>query len=150
MTLIKIFSAAVLLAGFSAVNAQKKETKTVQKEAAKQKPADNPTKCTNIKEGTFVRYNYPKNLWYMTVKDNVQTEYQNDGKDYVKSSMIFIDDCNYKLMVLDVKGEDKRIKADDVFTNKILATQDNYIKIESRIAGDTYNMVLVKIPENKK
>jgi len=150
MNWLKVFSIAVLFLSFSQVNAQKKDAKIPQKEAPKQKPVDNPTKCSNIKEGTFLRTNYPKNLWYMTVKDNVQTEYYNDGKDYIKSSMVFLDDCNYKLIVLEVKGADNRIKADDVFTNKIVATQDNYLKLESKIAGDKYNLVLVKVKENKK
>jgi hypothetical protein len=153
MNFFKVFSVAVMFLGISQINAQKKETKAksdVKQEAPKQNVVDNPTKCSNIKEGMFLRTNYPKSLWYMTVKDNIQTEYQNDGKDYIKSSMIFIDDCNYKLMVLEVKGEDKRIKVDDVFTNKVVATKDNYLKIESKIAGDTYNLVLVKVPEVKK
>ncbi|MCW3161869.1 hypothetical protein [Chryseobacterium oryctis] len=124
------------------------QSKTTQKQA--EKPLDNPTKCSNIKEGTFLRINYPKNLWYMTVKDNVQTEFYNDGKDFIKSTMVFVDDCTYKSIVLDVQGKDIRIKVDDVFTNKIVATQDNYIKIQSQISGDKYNFVLVKVKENQK
>ncbi len=150
MNFVKIFSVAALFLCVSQVDAQKNEITKTKVETVKHKPLDNPVNCKNIKEGTFLRINYPKNLWYMTVKDNVQTEYYNDGKDYIKSSMIFLDDCNYKLMVMEVKGEDKRIKVDDVFTNKILATKDNFIKIESKIAGDTYNLVLVKVPEVKK
>jgi len=150
MNFLKVISVAVLFLGISQVKAQKQEIKTIQREVPKSKQIDNPTKCANIKEGTFLRTNYPKNLWYMTVKDNIQTEYYNNGKDFIKSSMVFVDNCNYKLMVLEVKGEDKRIKVDDVFTNKVIATQDNYIKIESKIAGDTYNLILAKLPESKK
>ena len=150
MNFLKVISVAAVFLGFFKVEAQKQETKTIQKEVPKSKQIDNPTKCANIKEGTFLRTNYPKNIWYMTVKDNVQTEYQNDGKDYVKSSMVFIDDCNYKLMVLEVKGDDMRVKVDDVFTNKIVATQDNYLKIESKIAGDKYDLILMKVREIKK
>jgi hypothetical protein len=139
-----------LFLGVSQVNAQKKDAKTTQKEAPKQKPVDNPTKCSNIKEGTFLRINYPKNLWYMTVKDNVQTEFYNGGKDYVKSSMVFLDECNYKVIVLEKTEKNNPIKVDDVYTNKVVATQDNYLKIQSQIAGDKYNLVLVKVKENKK
>ncbi|SDR08183.1 hypothetical protein SAMN05421664_3447 [Chryseobacterium soldanellicola] len=147
MNYVKTLSVVALFLGISQINAQKKtDTKKTEpkKEAVKQKPADNPTKCTNIKEGTFLRINYPKNLWYMTIKDNVQTEYYNDGKEYVKSSLVFLDDCNYKAVVIDVKGND-RIKVDDVFTNKVIATRDSYIKIQSQIAGDKYDFILVKV-----
>jgi hypothetical protein len=151
MNFLKIFSAAVLVLGASQMNAQKKGTATPKKEVPQQKKqVDNPTKCSNIKEGTFLRTNYPKNLWYMTVKDNVQTEYYNGGKDYIKSSMVFLDDCNYKLIVLEKTEKNNPIKVDDVFTNKVVATQDNYIKIESKIAGDKYDLILIKLKENIK
>ncbi len=151
MNFLKIFSAAVLFLGASQMNAQKKGTTTPKKEVPQQKKqVDNPTKCSNIKEGTFLRTNYPKNLWYMTVKDNVQTEYYNGGKDYIKSSMVFLDDCNYKLIVLEKTGTDATIKVGDVYSNKVVATQDNYIKIQTQFGGSQSDMILIKAKENKK
>lgn len=142
---IKTISVAVLFLGIFQINAQKKETGTKKKEEVQQKPVDNPAKCSNIKEGTFLRSNYPKNLWYMTVKDNVQTEYYNDGKDVMKSTMVFIDDCNYKSIVLENNNQqDNGIKVGDVFSNKIVATQDNYLKVETKIDSDQYSFVLIK------
>lgn len=141
---IKTISVAVLFLGIFQINAQKKETNTKKKEEVQQKPVDNPAKCSNIKEGTFLRSNYPKSLWYMTVKDNVQTEYYNDGKDFVKSTMVFIDDCNYKSIVLEKTEKDNLIKVGDVFSNKIVATQDNYLKVETKIDSDQYSFVLIK------
>ncbi|SHL67998.1 hypothetical protein [Chryseobacterium polytrichastri] len=145
MKYIKTISVALLFLSVSQIDAQKKTTAdTAKKEATQQKPVDNPTKCSNIKEGTFLRINYPKNLWYMTVKDNVQTEYYNDGKDHIKSSLVFVDDCNYKLIVLEKTEEANRIKVGDVFSNKVIATQDNYIKIQSKIDNEQFDLVLIK------
>lgn len=145
MKYIKTISVAVLFLGFSQMNAQKKSTAdTAKKETTQQKPVDNPTKCSNIKEGTFLRSNYPKNLWYMTVKDNVQTEYFNDGKDFIKSTMVFIDDCNYKSIVLEKTDATNPIKVGDVFSNKVLATQDNFLKIQTKIDQDQFDLVLIK------
>lgn len=142
---IKTISVAVLFFGIFQINAQKKETDTKKKEVVQQKAVDNPPKCSNIKEGTFLRSNYPKNLWYMTVKDNVQTEYYNDGKDFVKSTMVFIDDCNYKSIVIENNNQqDNRIKVGDVFSNKIVATQDRYLKVENKIDNDQYHFILIK------
>jgi len=142
---IKTISVVVLFLSFFQINAQKKGTDTKKKEEVQQKSVDNPPKCSNIKEGTFLRSNYPKNLWYMTVKDNVQTEYYNDGKDFVKSTMVFIDNCNYKSIVLENKNtQDDRIKVGDVFSNKIVATQDNYLKVETKIDTEQYTFVLIK------
>jgi hypothetical protein len=150
MNFFKVFSVAALFLCVSQIDAQKKETAKPKTETVKQKPLDNPVKCSNIKEGTFLRINYPKNLWYMTVKDNVQTEYYNDGKDFIKSSMVFIDDCNYKVIVLEKSEKDNPVKIGDVYSNKIYASQDNFLRIESAVNGDKYDLPLEKIIENKK
>lgn len=94
--------------------------------------------------------NYPPNLWYMTVKDNIQTEYYNDGKDFIKLSMVFVGDCDYKLVVVEKSEKEHPIKVGDVLSNKVLATQDNYVKIQSKFENDTYDFVLVKVKENRK
>lgn len=143
MNFFKIFSIGVFFLGASYANAQTKVT-------AKNKPVDNPAKCANIKEGKFFRMNYPPNLWYMTVKDNIQTEYYNDGKDFIKLSMVFVGDCDYKLVVVEKSEKEHPIKVGDVLSNKVLATQDNYVKIQSKFENDTYDFVLVKVKENKK
>lgn len=146
MKYIKTISLAVLFFGVSQMNAQKKTTTDIKKkETVQQKPVDNPAKCSNIKEGTFLRSNYPQSLWYMTVKDNVQTEYFNDGKDFIKSTMVFIDDCNYKSIVLEKTDATNPIKVGDVFSNKVLATQDNYLKIQTKIEGDQFDLILMKV-----
>lgn len=143
MNFLRTFSALFILT-FSQFNAQTIAGNT-------QKPADHPTRCSNIKEGTFLRINYPKNLWYMTVKDNVQTEFYNEGKDYVKASMVFLDDCNYKLVILENTQKDESVDKGKVFTNKIIATQDRYIKIQTQMEGSSpFDLVLVKAKENKK
>ncbi len=53
------------------------------------------------KEGKFVRPNYPEGTWYVIIKDSIQTEYLNNGKDYIKSTLVFVDDCNYKAIVME-------------------------------------------------
>ena len=67
MNFLKILSAGILLTAATQLHAQ----------ATEQKKPDNPPKCANIKEGKFTRPNYPEAIWYMTIKDNVQTEYFN-------------------------------------------------------------------------
>ena len=143
MNFLKIFSIGVFFLGASYANAQSQET-------VKKKPVDDPAKCTNIKEGKFYRMNYPPNLWYMTIKDNIQTEYYNDGKDFIKLTMVFVSDCEYKLIAVEKTEKENPIKVGDIFTNKVIATQDNYIKIQSKFENDTYNFVLMKAKENKK
>ncbi|KQT23377.1 hypothetical protein ASG22_13470 [Chryseobacterium sp. Leaf405] len=150
MNFLKVISVAVLFLGVSQVDAQKKKSDKPKSEVSSQKPLDNPIKCINIKEGTFLRINYPKNLWYMTVKDNIQTEYYNDGKDFIKSSMVFVDECNYKVIVLEKSEKENPVKVGDVYSNRIFASQDNFLRIESTMNGDKYDLPLEKIEESKK
>ncbi|MEN4762113.1 hypothetical protein ABEG63_17405 [Chryseobacterium sp. C39-AII1] len=151
MNIFKVFAVAALILGTTQINAQKKNKEnTPKKEVTPQKPLDNPVKCSNIKEGTFLRINYPQNLWYMTIKDNVQTEYYNNGKDYIKSTMVFVDDCNYKVIVLEKTEKENPVKVGDIYSNRIFATQDNFIRIESVLNGEKYDLPLEKVAEIKK
>ncbi|KXH84449.1 hypothetical protein AU378_01425 [Chryseobacterium kwangjuense] len=106
---------------------------------------DQPAKCKEIREGKFLRPNYPEGIWYMTIKDNVQTEYTNNGKDYIKSTLVFVDDCNYKAIVLEKTGGDKRINTGDVFNNKIVETQNNMIKVHSKIEDSKFELIYIKV-----
>jgi len=151
MNIFKVFVAAAFVLGTSQINAQKKSKENItKKETSTQKQVDHPAKCSNIKEGLFLRTNYPKNLWYMTIKDNVQTEYYNGGKDFIKSNLVFVDDCNYKVIILEKTEKDNPLKVGDVLSNTVVATQDNLIKINSQLNGESFDLVLMKVPETKK
>jgi len=135
MNVLKIFSAGILLMTAAVAHAQSTE----------QKKPDNPAKCTNIKEGKFVRSNYPESIWYMTIKDNVQTEYFNNGKDFIKSTLVFVDDCNYKAIVMEKSDKNDPAQVGDVFNSKIVATQDNLLKVNIKIEGTSFDVVYVKV-----
>ncbi|MBE4948644.1 hypothetical protein [Chryseobacterium culicis] len=134
MNVLKLFSAVMILAAAQA-NAQ----------TAEQKKPDNPPKCSNIKEGKFVRPNYPESIWYMTIKDKVQTEYFNNGKDFIKSTLVFVDDCNYKAIVMEKSDKNDPAQVGDVFNNKIVATQDNLLKVNTKIEGTSFDVVYAKV-----
>lgn len=135
MNFFKVLSAGFLLLSASQIKAQ---------ESAQQK-LDNPIKCSNIKEGKFLRANYPEAIWHMIIKDNVQTEYFNNGKDFVKSTLVFLDDCNYKAIVTEKSSKEDPAQIGDVFNNKIIATQDNMLKVNSKIEGSQFDIVYIKV-----
>ncbi|UCA60800.1 hypothetical protein KB553_04545 [Chryseobacterium rhizoplanae] len=135
MNLLKVSLAGVLLLMAVQVKSQKTE----------QKKPDNPVKCANIKEGKFLRANYPESIWHMTIKDNIQTEYFNNGKDYIKSTLVFIDDCNYKSIVMEKSDKNDPAQIGDVFNNKVIATQDNLLKINIKIEGSQFDVVYIKV-----
>jgi hypothetical protein len=135
MNHLKIASAAVLMFIFSQAKSQK---------TAFDKP-DQPAKCKNIRDGKFLRANYPEGIWHMTIKDNVQTEYFNNGKDYIKSTLVFVDDCNYKAIVLEQTQKNDPVQIGDVFNNKIVETQDNLLKIQSKIENNQFEIIYIKV-----
>lgn len=135
MKFLKIFSAGIVLMTAASAQAQKTEEK---------KP-DNPVKCANIKEGKFLRANYPEAIWHMTIKDNIQTEYFNNGSDYIKSTLVFVDDCNYKAIVIEKSDKNDPAQIGDVFNNKVVATQDNLLKVNTKIEGTQFDVVYIKI-----
>ncbi|WP_300686724.1 hypothetical protein [Chryseobacterium sp.] len=129
----------ILLAGTVLMTAAKTKAQTIET-----KKPDNPAKCSNIKEGKFLRANYPEEIWYMTIKDNVQTEYYNNGKDFIKSTLVFVDDCNYKAIVLEKSDKNDPTQIGAVFNNKIVATQDNLLKVNIKIEENQFDVVYIK------
>lgn len=138
MNYLKLLSMIVLFSGFSTIKAQDSTIKT----------PDKPANCKNIKSGKFLRDNYPEAIWYMTIEENVQTEYFNNGKDFIKSALVFVDDCNYKAIVLEKSDKSDPVQAGDVFNNKIVETEGNFLKVYSKIQNEQIEMILVKV--NKK
>ncbi|SFM98122.1 hypothetical protein SAMN05421594_0074 [Chryseobacterium oleae] len=133
---LKIGAAALCMVVFSQAKSQK--TAVVGK-------SDEPAKCKNIREGKFLRQNYPEGIWYMTIKDNIQTEYFNNGKDFIKSTLVFVDDCNYKAIVLEKSDKNDPVQVGDVFNNQVIETQDNLLKIQSRIEKNKFEVIYVKV-----
>lgn len=134
MKRLKTVSAALLVLVCSQAKSQ---------QTAFEKP-DQPAKCKNIRDGKFLRANYPEGIWYMTVKENVQTEYFNNGKDYIKSTLVFVDDCNYKAIVLEKSDKNDPVQVGDVFNNKIVETQDNVLKVQSKIDNSQFEVIYIK------
>ncbi|AZA76729.1 hypothetical protein EG347_03950 [Chryseobacterium sp. G0186] len=120
-------------------------TSQVKSQQTEQKKPDNPVKCSNIKEGNFLRANYPESIWHMTIKDNVQTEYFNNGKDFIKSTLVFVDDCNYKAIVMEKSDKNDPAQIGDVLNNKVVATQDNLLKVNIKIEGSQFDVVYIKV-----
>ncbi|MBB4805598.1 hypothetical protein HNP38_000870 [Chryseobacterium defluvii] len=135
MNCLKVIPAVLLFLGISQAKAQSTPFKS----------PDKTVQCKNIKEGKFLRNGYPEEIWYMTVKDNVQTEYFNGGKNFIKSTLVFVDDCNYKAIVMEKTVKSTPIQIGDVFNNTITETEKNALKIQSKIDKKQFELVLVKV-----
>ena len=81
----------------------------------------------------------------MTIKDNVQTEYFNNGKDFIKSTLVLWMTAIIKQSYWRKSDKNDPAQIGDVFNNKIVATQDNILKVNTKIEGTQFDIVYVKV-----
>lgn len=113
------------------------------------KSSDNPPNCKIIREGKFISSIYSPKVWYMIVKNDIQTEYFEDGKKYVKMKREFIADCQYKITIIEKSDENFPVNIGEVSYAKIVETKGNFIKIkytdENIENGKEFEFLLEKI-----
>lgn len=109
---------------------------------------DSPTKCENIKSGTFMSLEIPEEEWKMEVKDGLQTEYFENGQ-YIKSKQYFDLDnpCKFHVIVTEISDQTIGISKGSVFENTILQTELNMIRIKSENKETGIILTLEKIKE---
>ncbi|CAD7814439.1 hypothetical protein CHRY9390_02805 [Chryseobacterium aquaeductus] len=106
---------------------------------------DSPPKCHLIKEGKFIKQGDSAKKWNIVIKKDSQREYTNNGKDYIKYKIEFLDDCTYKTTVIGKSDGKNPIRIGDFITNKIIETDHQFIKISSQYFNKTDEFVLEKI-----
>lgn len=106
---------------------------------------DEPAKCHLIKEGKFIKEGDSAKKWHLIIKKNSQREYTNNGKDYIKYKIEFLDDCTYKTTVTGKSDGKNPIRIGDVMTNKIIETDHQFIKISSQYFNKKDEFVLEKV-----
>lgn len=106
---------------------------------------DSPPKCNLIKEGKFIKEGDSAKKWNIVIKKDSQREYTNNGKDYIKYKIEFIDDCTFKTTVTGKSDGKNPMRIGDVITNKIIETDHQFIKIQSLYFNKADEFVLEKI-----
>jgi len=106
---------------------------------------DSPPKCNLIKEGKFIKEGDSAKKWNIVIKKDSQREYTNNGKDYIKYKIEYIDDCTYKTTVTGKSDGKNPIKIGDVITHKIIETDHQFIKIQSLYFNKADEFVLEKV-----
>ena len=106
---------------------------------------DSPPKCNLIKEGKFIKEGDSAKKWNIVIKKDSQREYTNNGKDYIKYKIEFLDDCTYKTIVTGKSNGKNSMRIGDVITNKIIETDHQFIKIQSLYFNKADEFVLEKI-----
>ncbi|WP_219969169.1 hypothetical protein [Chryseobacterium chendengshani] len=106
---------------------------------------DEPAKCHLIREGKFVKEGTSAKKWHLVIKNDSQREYTNNGKDYIKYKIEFLENCTYKTTVTGKSNGKNTMRLGDVIINKIMETDHQFIKISSQYFNKTDEFVLEKI-----
>lgn len=106
---------------------------------------DSPPKCNLIKEGKFIKEGGSAKKWNIVIKKDSQREYTNNGKDYIKYKIEYLDDCTYKTTVTGKSDGKNPVRIGDVITNKIIETDHQFIKIQTLYFNKADEIVLEKI-----
>ena len=106
---------------------------------------DSPTKCHLMRGGKFIKEGESAKKWNIIIKKDSQREYTNNGKDYIKYKVEFLDDCTYKTTVTGKSDGKNAIRIGDVITNKIIETDHQFIKISSQYFNKTDEIILEKL-----
>nr|WP_314491321.1 hypothetical protein [uncultured Chryseobacterium sp.] len=106
---------------------------------------DTRPKCHLIKEGKFIKEGGSAKNWNIVIKKDSQREYTNNGKDYIKYKIQFLDDCTYKTTVVGKSDGKNPIRIGDSMTNTIIETDHQYIKISSQYFNKTSEIILEKV-----
>ena len=106
---------------------------------------DAPAKCYLIKEGKFLRSGDSARKWNLVIKKDAQREYFNNGKDYIKYRIEFLDNCSYKATVTAKTDGKHPLRIGDIVTYKILETDHQFLKIQTVIYNKTEELILEKI-----
>lgn len=106
---------------------------------------DTPPKCNLIKEGKFIKEGESAKNWNIVIKKDSQREYTNNGKDYIRYKIEFLDGCTYKTTVTGKSDGKNPIRIGDFMTNTIIETDHQYIKISSQYFNKTSEIILEKV-----
>lgn len=100
--------------------------------------------CALIKSGTFKSSTKSFEEYRLVVKNNICTEYVEDGKYHVSSRMDFIDPCTYKSTVMEVTIPDYPVKPGAFVISEILETECKFIKVHSKMGENELTSVFEK------
>lgn len=106
---------------------------------------DSPAKCYLMKEGKFLREGDSARKWYLVIKKDSQREYFNNGKDYIKYKIEFLDNCSYKATVTAKTDGKYPLRIGDVITYKVVETDHQFLKVETVNYNKKEEIILEKI-----
>lgn len=108
--------------------------------------AQTVTTCQDALFGTFKAENDIDKTAYIVVDEAYFTEYSNDGKDFIKSTLEWKGDCEYQLTIKETNIENFQVPVGTQLRVEILEFDDKTISYEYLPKGviDTGKLIRIK------
>ena len=103
--------------------------------------------CSILHQGKFKYLDIPDTTAYVVINKENQTEYHNNGKYLIKSSLIWLDDCQYQMTMLSNTIPNFPFKAGDVMTVTINKVNGDIIYYTADVKGQKWDGRLLKIQD---
>lgn len=106
---------------------------------------DSIPNCQILVAGKFKEVNTSTDDYLFEISNNIITEYVQNGKYYVRSRLKFTTPCSYTATIIEVTIPDYNLKSGTVFSNEVLETQFQLVKIKARLDDKEFITVLQKL-----
>lgn len=108
--------------------------------------------CKLMTSGKFINMETDDRVtpgYYIIIKDSIETEYAENGKYFVKSSLIFDTDCTYRAITIESDIPNFPSKKGDVLYSEIVetSTKHNLIKMRAKEGNGPWVIVVLKKEE---
>ncbi len=110
---------------------------------------DDVPNCKLMTSGKFINMETDDRVtsgYYIIIKDGIETEYAEDGKYFVKSSLVFDTDCTYRAITIESDIPNFPSKKGDVLNSEILetSTKHNLIKMRAKEGNGPWLIVVLR------
>ena len=73
---------------------------------------------------------------YVEIDDNMHTEYFNDKGSYIKSKLVWVNDCEYNAKIIEINIPGDPFKIGDELNVKIVKIENNIIDMVCKFKGE--------------
>jgi hypothetical protein len=101
--------------------------------------------CDTLHSGTFVYFDANDEEVYITIKDDIHTEYYAYGKYTVQASLEWTDDCSYVATLEESTVPNFPAKKGDKMVTRFIRTEENKVVYESTVLDRTWEGAIYKI-----
>ena len=106
--------------------------------------AQSDEECAILHNGTFT-YGEADNIVTVKIEGENHMEYHNEGKYYIKSKLIWVNECEYNMTMKKVTIPNFPYGKGDVMNVKVSAVEGNVIKYTSTVQGQSWEGIITKI-----